>query len=87
MWVDSPPPPGLTDFKNPGLNRVKKHSLFGVFSLPYLTKQLFEITQILTQNTKWGKKDACLVCLLNFFEMNVKELLLLGSKFCDTELR
>ena len=34
-----------------------------------------EITQSLTQNTKWAKKDVCLVCFLNLFEMNVKQQL------------
>ena len=58
-----------------------------VFLLPYLTKYLFEITQTLTQKAKCTKKDVCLVCFLNFFDMNVKQQLLLGSKFCDAEMR
>ena len=64
-----------------------EHSLLGAFSLPYLTKYLFEITQTLTQNAKWAKKDDFLVCFLNFFQINVEQLLLLLSKFCDTELK
>ena len=65
----------------------RKRSHLEVFSLPYLTKYFFEITQTLTQNAKLAKKDVCLVYFLNSFEMNVKQQLLLGSKFCDTELR
>ena len=39
------------------------------------------------KNAKWAKKDVCLVCFFNFFETIVKQQLLQGSKFCDTELR
>ena len=62
------------------------NAVFSVFLLPYFMKYSFEITQTFTQNAKWANKDVCSV-FFNFFEMNVKQQLLLGSKFCDTELR
>ena len=61
-----------------------KRSLLGTFWLPYLTKYLSKIPQTLTQNAKWAKEDICLVFFLNLLKINVKQRLLLGSKFCDT---